>query len=223
MRWKFQVWDSDFPITTNLERLLEISLPLKPTFKHDAESREVTCCICYSERLNGEVPSRTCDNSHCGQSFHILCLYEVAWWVLRKNYNLVRVANQSQNCNRWFWSHWNFFIEFISNKFWNSVFRYLIWDYGFELIILHDNSPPSPPPFLENIYTYRVDCFSTEFSSTDETFGKNVHYMWHSLDPPNVLCRIWSYEKIKLRWRCGLLLKHGVTISMSTQIFSCGR
>lgn len=78
MRWKFQVWDSDFPITTNLERLLEISLPLKPTFKHDAESREVTCCICYSERLNGEVPSRTCDNSHCGQSFHILCLYEVA-------------------------------------------------------------------------------------------------------------------------------------------------
>nr|SVE76714.1 EOG090X0G12 [Daphnia longispina] len=76
MRWKFQVWDSDFPITTNLERLLEISLPLKPTFKHNAESREVTCCICYSERLNGEVPSRTCDNSHCGQSFHILCLYE---------------------------------------------------------------------------------------------------------------------------------------------------
>ena len=78
MRWKFQVWDSDFPITTNLEKLLEISLPLKPTFKHNAESREVTCCICYSERLNGEVPSRTCDNSHCGQSFHILCLYEVA-------------------------------------------------------------------------------------------------------------------------------------------------
>ncbi|XP_046460014.1 E3 ubiquitin-protein ligase FANCL-like [Daphnia pulex] len=73
---RVETWNSDFPITTNLERLLEISLPSKQTCEQTAESHEVTCCICYSERLNGEVPSRTCDNSHCGQSFHIYCLYE---------------------------------------------------------------------------------------------------------------------------------------------------
>nr|SVE73258.1 EOG090X0G12 [Ceriodaphnia reticulata] len=70
------VWESDLPIHTNLERLLEISLPLKQTFQQDNENHEVTCIICYSERLNGEVPSRTCDNPQCGQSFHIYCLYE---------------------------------------------------------------------------------------------------------------------------------------------------
>nr|SVE70749.1 EOG090X0G12 [Daphnia similis]SVE71378.1 EOG090X0G12 [Daphnia similis]SVE72010.1 EOG090X0G12 [Daphnia similis]SVE72637.1 EOG090X0G12 [Daphnia similis] len=73
---RIEVWDNDLPINTNLERLLEISLPLKQTLEMGTENYEVTCCICYSERLNGEVPSRTCDNSNCGQSFHIFCLYE---------------------------------------------------------------------------------------------------------------------------------------------------
>nr|SVE78563.1 EOG090X0G12 [Daphnia lumholtzi] len=71
-----EVWDDDLPINTNLERLLEVSLPLKQTLDMGNENYEVTCCICYSERLNGEVPSRTCDNPNCGQSFHIFCLYE---------------------------------------------------------------------------------------------------------------------------------------------------
>nr|SVE82793.1 EOG090X0G12 [Daphnia magna] len=73
---RIEVWDNDLPINTNLERLLEISLPLKQTLDMGTENYEVTCCICYSERLNGEVPSRTCDNPNCGQSFHIFCLYE---------------------------------------------------------------------------------------------------------------------------------------------------
>lgn len=77
MLQKWQVWESDLPIHTNLERLLEISLPMKQTLQQDNENHEVTCIICYSERLNGEVPSRTCDNPQCGQSFHIYCLYEV--------------------------------------------------------------------------------------------------------------------------------------------------
>nr|SVE92091.1 EOG090X0G12 [Daphnia sinensis] len=73
---RIEAWDDDLPINTNLERLLEISLPLKQTLDMGTENYEVTCCICYSERLNGEVPSRTCDNPSCGQSFHIFCLYE---------------------------------------------------------------------------------------------------------------------------------------------------
>nr|SVE76088.1 EOG090X0G12 [Daphnia hispanica] len=73
---RIEVWDNDLPINTNLERLLEISLPLKQTIDQGIENYEVRCCICYSERLNGEVPSRTCDNPNCGESFHIYCLYE---------------------------------------------------------------------------------------------------------------------------------------------------
>nr|SVE75456.1 EOG090X0G12 [Daphnia dolichocephala] len=73
---RIEVWDSDLPIHANLETLLEISLPSKQCIAMGTENYEVTCCICYSERLNGEVPSRTCDNPNCGQSFHIYCLYE---------------------------------------------------------------------------------------------------------------------------------------------------
>ena len=69
------MWEPDLAIHTNLQQLLEVNLPLKDS--QQAESYDVTCCICYSDRLNGEVPSRTCDNSKCGQSFHIFCLYEV--------------------------------------------------------------------------------------------------------------------------------------------------
>nr|SVE93948.1 EOG090X0G12 [Scapholeberis mucronata] len=73
---RVEVWENDSPIHENLERLLEISLPLKQSLGENNEEYEVTCCICYSERLDGQVPSRTCDNPQCGQSFHIYCLYE---------------------------------------------------------------------------------------------------------------------------------------------------
>jgi len=69
------MWQSDEAIHTNLERLLEVNLPQKDS--QQSENFDVTCCICYSDRLNGQVPSRTCDNPKCGQSFHIYCLYEV--------------------------------------------------------------------------------------------------------------------------------------------------
>ena len=69
------MWQSNEAIHTNLERLLEVDLPQKNS--QQSEDFNVTCCICYSDRLNGQVPSRTCDNPKCGQSFHIYCLYEV--------------------------------------------------------------------------------------------------------------------------------------------------
>jgi len=71
---RIEMWESDEAIHTNLERLLELDLPQKDS--QQSENFDVTCCICYSDRLNGQVPSRTCDNPKCGQSFHIFCLYE---------------------------------------------------------------------------------------------------------------------------------------------------
>nr|SVE70128.1 EOG090X0G12 [Eubosmina coregoni] len=73
---RLEVWESNSPIHTNLERLLEINLPRKEDCQVSAETYQSTCCICYQERLEGQVPSCTCDNPQCGQSFHIFCLYE---------------------------------------------------------------------------------------------------------------------------------------------------
>jgi hypothetical protein len=57
-----------------------------------------------------------------------------------------------------------------------------------------------PPPFWKIFILIVLIASQHKFrQNSDKTFGKNVHYVWHSLDPPNVLCRIWSYEKIKLR------------------------
>ena len=71
----------DAPIHTNLERVLEIDLPQKDEeCRVSAETYQLTCCICYQERLDGQIPSRTGDNPQCGQSFHSFCLYEVIFY-----------------------------------------------------------------------------------------------------------------------------------------------
>lgn len=77
-------WDPVQSVRTNLERLLELTLPRRedrPEAQGDGggcgfDGGEPTCCICYSSRLDGQVPSKTCDNERCGQSFHTFCLYE---------------------------------------------------------------------------------------------------------------------------------------------------
>jgi E3 ubiquitin-protein ligase FANCL len=73
-------WEPGHSISVNLEQILDLTLPHKETIDQTAEELEVTCCICYSHRLNGEVPSKVCDNTQCGQSFHTYCLYEVRKW-----------------------------------------------------------------------------------------------------------------------------------------------
>ena len=85
------MWEPDEPIHSNLERILEIELPCRAEEGLGANNNqegefEVMCCICYSTRLEGQVPSRTCDNPQCGQSFHTYCPYEVKSYSL-KNYS----------------------------------------------------------------------------------------------------------------------------------------
>ena len=35
------------------------------------------CGICYSYKLDTELPSEVCNDSRCGQAFHHSCLFEV--------------------------------------------------------------------------------------------------------------------------------------------------
>jgi len=43
----------------------------------DAGQFTVECAICYAYELNGEPPSKACDNPKCAQPFHTVCLGEV--------------------------------------------------------------------------------------------------------------------------------------------------
>ena len=38
---------------------------------------EGDCCICFTARLDGNLPSRACNNEKCGMMYHGVCLFEV--------------------------------------------------------------------------------------------------------------------------------------------------
>jgi len=59
----------------NLEMLLEMPLPEKEQARE--ELAVIECGICYSRNLEGQLPSKTCDNPKCNQPFHAVCLIEV--------------------------------------------------------------------------------------------------------------------------------------------------
>ncbi|XP_025105454.1 E3 ubiquitin-protein ligase FANCL-like isoform X2 [Pomacea canaliculata] len=68
------VWDDCSSLVCNLENLLGISFPSPTNSKKEDFSLE--CGICYSYRLEDEIPDKACDDARCGQPFHVSCLYE---------------------------------------------------------------------------------------------------------------------------------------------------
>jgi hypothetical protein len=42
------------------------------------------CAICFMARLEGELPSRACDNEKCGLMYHVACLCEVQFYPYAK-------------------------------------------------------------------------------------------------------------------------------------------
>ncbi|EKX39334.1 hypothetical protein GUITHDRAFT_143539 [Guillardia theta CCMP2712] len=72
------LWDMKVFVLQNLQNILEIEFPTKQTVV--AEELSVECAICYTYRLDGEIPDIVCDNSKCNppgaRPFHAACLYE---------------------------------------------------------------------------------------------------------------------------------------------------
>jgi E3 ubiquitin-protein ligase FANCL len=84
MRTRFESqlgkWNPADSLKTNLEELLEVSLP-----RRDAEELAETdfdCGICYMERLGSELPQVVCGNAKCGKRYHRSCL--VDWLKTRQ-------------------------------------------------------------------------------------------------------------------------------------------
>ena len=89
------MWEPTLGVHTNLEQILNIVLPRKEETT-ETETYEVDCSICYSHRLNGHIPSKTCDNVKCAQQFHIACLYEVNISTNLKINQIIQTRNQME-------------------------------------------------------------------------------------------------------------------------------
>ncbi|XP_021341917.1 E3 ubiquitin-protein ligase FANCL-like [Mizuhopecten yessoensis] len=68
------LWDEQKGLLENLQSLLGTELPSPAT--SNKEEFSVECGICYSYRLDTELPNEACSDARCGQPFHQTCLYE---------------------------------------------------------------------------------------------------------------------------------------------------
>ncbi|KAG8123048.1 hypothetical protein E2320_018412, partial [Naja naja] len=68
------MWNPENSLLKNLKEILEVDFPSREALEKSDFSMD--CGICYAYRLDGTIPDQVCDDSHCGQSFHQVCLYE---------------------------------------------------------------------------------------------------------------------------------------------------
>ncbi|ROL49571.1 E3 ubiquitin-protein ligase FANCL [Anabarilius grahami] len=83
------LWNPDCSVLQNMKDVLEIEFPSPTT--HEKSSFSVECGICYSYRLESDIPDQVCNDPRCGQPFHQVCLYE---WLRglptsRQSFNIV--------------------------------------------------------------------------------------------------------------------------------------
>jgi len=77
-----QLWDEEDPVLTNLERVLGLELPSRSDpscSQSDGGGWNIECGICYTYKLNDELPSINCPDEKCCHSYHHSCL--VDWLV----------------------------------------------------------------------------------------------------------------------------------------------
>ncbi|KAI4454785.1 ubiquitin ligase protein phf9 fanconi anemia group l protein [Holotrichia oblita] len=98
----FLNWNPNEDVLSELLKLLEIdNFPSKPEHSEGDELliNDGECCICFSLRLNEQLPDIVCSNTSCNQFFHSQCLYE---WLRslnsRKFYH--EICGQCPNCEK---------------------------------------------------------------------------------------------------------------------------
>ncbi|RHY33091.1 hypothetical protein DYB32_001865 [Aphanomyces invadans] len=67
-------WKATDKLRKNLERILHIRFPSRRTAAKETFAQE--CGICYTHRLDSQIPNRVCDSKNCARSFHDSCLLE---------------------------------------------------------------------------------------------------------------------------------------------------
>ncbi|KAJ9578259.1 hypothetical protein L9F63_005529, partial [Diploptera punctata] len=75
----FEKWNGEKDFVQNLKFVLGLSeFPAAPMESGNSQDlvQKGDCCICFAARLNGELPSRACNNEKCGMMYHEACLFE---------------------------------------------------------------------------------------------------------------------------------------------------
>ena len=96
----FQLWSSGDGFTENLKLLLGLSdFPVAPAVTEHSQDliHQGECAICFMARLEGELPSRACDNEKCDMAFHVACLFEVRHNLSKQMWNV--------HVNQVHWAH----------------------------------------------------------------------------------------------------------------------
>jgi hypothetical protein len=70
--------DKHVSMHVNLLNMFQISQNDKQVVEEDyTNTSDLECGICYSYKLDKELPEVICSNTLCNRGFHSLCLYEV--------------------------------------------------------------------------------------------------------------------------------------------------
>lgn len=78
---RVQDWDTDLDIYKNLLKIFDLMyFPMKTDMNE--EHIDNSCKICYSYRIENEVPLIVCDSVKCNSFFHASCLREVRIAIL---------------------------------------------------------------------------------------------------------------------------------------------
>ncbi|PNF36196.1 E3 ubiquitin-protein ligase FANCL [Cryptotermes secundus] len=98
----FQLWSSADGFIENLKLLLGLSDFPAPQI-HTEYSQELIhqgeCAICFMARLDGELPSRACDNEKCGLEYHTACLCEWLQTLPTSSKSFSYIHGECPNCS----------------------------------------------------------------------------------------------------------------------------
>lgn len=104
MNKNFENWDPTNYIFSEIKKLIGLEkFPVKPLDQEKVYGGLLVdvgeCSICFSYRLEDNLPEIICKNEYCGNCYHIACLYE---WLISVNARrfLSEVVGSCPNCEK---------------------------------------------------------------------------------------------------------------------------
>ncbi|KAL7641219.1 UNVERIFIED_CONTAM: hypothetical protein RMT77_008357 [Armadillidium vulgare] len=99
----YQVWDSSRSVVDNIEHTLKVSVIKKGSKELSNDFSllvdvNVECAVCYSLRLEDQLPDFTCD--HCQKNFHPSCLYEWLRYLPSSRQNAQYIRGDCPFCTK---------------------------------------------------------------------------------------------------------------------------
>lgn len=98
LNFNLENWDPHRTVLQNLEDLMEMEFPSPNNTKKEEFIGE--CGICYTYRLDMELPTKVCENPQCGQPYHQSCLHEWLKTLSTSRYSFNIVFGECPMCTK---------------------------------------------------------------------------------------------------------------------------